>query len=439
MRSAGITLLGHGFSQALRMASNLILTRLLYPEAFGLMALIMVFIVGLTMLSDVGVGPSIQQSKRGDEQAFIDTAWTIQLLRGVLLTLACGILGMVAARIYGDARLETMLPVAGLSLLVSGFNPTRIETASRHLVVGRLTLLELIAQFATLVVIFIMAVTLRSVWALVLGNVVGAAIRLAIMHFFLPGPRNRWHWEATAARELIAFGKWIFLATMCAFLLTQGDKAILGKYLSLEMLGIYNIGYSLASFAQGLAGTIMGKTMIPMYRECPPGASLENFRKVRRARFALTGSVFLLQFALAFGGIWLVSIMYDARFAAAGSVVVAIACMNVPYLVGMTYDIAALTAGDSRGAFLLVLFKSITQTTMFIVGAELAGLPGALLGVWLAQILAHPFVALLARRHHAWDWLHDAFFATVGLVLTGLALWLHHDALTVLQTFSASL
>lgn len=438
LRGTGWTVLGHGVSQALRMASNLVLTRVLYPEAFGLMALLMVFLVGLVMLSDVGIGPSIQQSRRGDEPDFVDTAWSIQAARGGVLWLAsCG-LGLVAARIYGDIRLETMLPVAALSLLISGLNPTRMETASRHLMLGRVTLLELVAQSASLIVIVPLAIAMASVWALVIGNVLGAAIRLAVMHFFLPGPRNRWRWEATAAHELIAFGKWIFLSTLCAFLLTQGDKAILGKYLSLDMLGVYNIGFTLAALAQGLASTVLARIMIPMYRECPPGAAPENFAKVRRARFALTGSVFVLQFALAFSGVWLVGFMYDARFAAAGIVVVAVACMNVPYLIGMTYDYAALTAGDSRGLFLLVLFKSVTQTLLFIFGIELGGLPGALLGVWLAQLLAYPLVIWLARRHRVWDPLHDILFGVVGLVLTALALWVHHDALVVLTTFSAS-
>ncbi|MFC6638676.1 oligosaccharide flippase family protein [Sulfitobacter sediminilitoris] len=64
-RSASWIVLGYGASQAIRLASNLILTRLLFPEAFGLMALVGVVTVGLTLFSDVGIAPSIAQSKRG--------------------------------------------------------------------------------------------------------------------------------------------------------------------------------------------------------------------------------------------------------------------------------------------------------------------------------------------------------------------------------------
>ena len=76
-RSAGLNLMGFGTGQVLRLASNLILTRLLFPEAFGVMAMVSVFLMGLAMFSDVGVGPAIMQSKRGDDRDFLNTAWTI--------------------------------------------------------------------------------------------------------------------------------------------------------------------------------------------------------------------------------------------------------------------------------------------------------------------------------------------------------------------------
>ena len=58
---------------------------LLFPEAFGIMALVSVVLVGLAMFSDVGIGPAISQHKRGDDAAFLDTAWTINVVRGAAL------------------------------------------------------------------------------------------------------------------------------------------------------------------------------------------------------------------------------------------------------------------------------------------------------------------------------------------------------------------
>ena len=76
------TFFGYGSSQIIRLGSNLVLARLLFPEAFGIMSLVTVVMQGLTMISDLGVGPSIIHSKRGDDPNFLNTAWTIQVIRG---------------------------------------------------------------------------------------------------------------------------------------------------------------------------------------------------------------------------------------------------------------------------------------------------------------------------------------------------------------------
>ena len=146
MRSSAWTMLGYGASQALRFGSNLILTRILFPEAFGLMTLVTVFIIGLAHFSDVGIAPSIMQNKRGDDPDFLDTAWTIQVIRGAVLWLCTFALAWPAAHFYGEPMLIELLPVAGLALLVSGFNPTRMDTAHRHLMLGRVTIIDLVSQ-----------------------------------------------------------------------------------------------------------------------------------------------------------------------------------------------------------------------------------------------------------------------------------------------------
>src|SRR3989442_984776 len=89
----------YGVNQFLRLASNLVLSRLLAPKAFGLMALVAVFLSGLQMFSDVGIRPSIIQNRRGDEPDFLNTAWTIQVIRGTALWLLSCLIAWPAAMI----------------------------------------------------------------------------------------------------------------------------------------------------------------------------------------------------------------------------------------------------------------------------------------------------------------------------------------------------
>lgn len=431
-RSASWLVIGYGGSQALRLASNLILTRILFPEAFGLMALVQVVVTGLMLFSDVGTGPSIAQNARGDDPDFLDTAWTIQLVRGFLLWGVTGLLAWPAAQFYGAPELLWFLPVAGAGLAIAGFNPTRIETANRHLLVGRLTLLDLAAQLIGIASMVMLALATQSVFALVIGGVILAAAKLALTHWGLPGRHNRLRWDRTAALELIRFGKWIFLSTAFWFLTSQGDRAILGKFVPLDVLGVYNIGYFLASFPMLLGHAVNQRLMIPVYRDKPAAADPANRRRQRQLRFGLTGGILALLLGMALSGPWLVDLLYDDRYAQAGGMVVLIALALAPAVIGMTYDQAALAAGDSRSFFLFSAVRAILQTALFLTGVLWLGLPGGVLALCLAMLGAYPLLIILARKHSAWDGLHDLGFGLLWLAAGAGALHLHRDALLAL-------
>ena len=428
-RSTSWILLGYGGSQALRLVSNLILTRLLFPEAFGLMALISLVTVGLMLFSDVGIAPSIAQSKRGDDPDFLNTAWSIQVMRGVCLWLVASGLAVPLAGFYDAPELVIYLPIAALSLLVTGFNPTRIETAHRHLLMGRLTVLDLASQLIGLVVMVALAWWLQSVLALVIGGVLAPLIKLVLTWAYLPGPANRFRWEPAAVRELITFGKWIFLSTAFWFFASQGDRAVLGKFLSLESLGIYNIAFFLASFAMQLGTAVTGRVMIPVYRDAK-----HETGKIAKLRGAISGVVLLVLLVIAFAGPAVIGLLYDPRYVLAGGIVTLLAVAQIPQVIGMSYDQAALAAGDSRRFFVVSASRAVFQIAFLIAGVMMFGLVGAIIGMGLAHLFTHPVMIWLAVKHDAWDMRHDLICAVVAGTLGALALWVNRDAIMALTT-----
>jgi O-antigen/teichoic acid export membrane protein len=384
------------------------------------------------MFSDVGISPAILQSKRGDDQNFLDTAWTMQVIRGAILWCVACALAIPVSSLYGEPLLAWILPCAGISLLISGFNPTRMETANRHLLMGRLTTLEIVTQVLALVIALAMAWLLQSVWALVISGISHAAILLVLYNLFLPGAHNRFCWESEAARELIGFGKWIFLSTICGFFFMQSDKLILGKYLPLDQFGIYNIGFFLASFPILMGGMMTRKVLIPVYRERPPSESVENFNKLQKMRFLLSAAIVGLTGAVSLSGVLLINLLYDPRYAMAGAVVVLLAAMQIPQIIVLTYEQAAVAAGDSRRFFMVSAARALLTLGCLLAGLALGGLFGALIGQGVAGILAYPFVVWMARSVGAWDPKHDAVYAGVGIAIIVLALWVNAGALAEL-------
>ena len=432
VRSTSWVVVGYGASQAIRLGSNLILTRILFPEAFGIMALVTMVTVGLMMFSDVGIGPALARSPRGDDPAFLDTAWSIQVMRGTALWLVTVALAYPFAALYEHPALALYLPVAGLSLVATGLRPTRVELARRHLTVGRVTLLDISSQILGLSVMVLLALWTQSVMALVLGGVLTNVLRCATMWVGLPGRHDRFRIEGTALHELLHFGKWIFLGTAFGFVGAQGDKAVLGKLLSLDTLGIYNIGFFLATFPMALGQTVAQDLLIPVYRNRPPAASAENRRKLRRMRVLLTSGVCALLLAMAYAGPPLVALLYDDRYLAAGPIVVLLACGLLPRAIGMSYDQAALAAGDSRRVFFFNATRASAQIALMVAGLHLFGLIGGIASLGVAMLVTHPILIALSRRHQAWDGLHDAVAFVIVWMLAAGAIALHWDAIATL-------
>ncbi|WJS84598.1 oligosaccharide flippase family protein [Paracoccus sp. TOH] len=417
-----------GLGQIMRLGSNLILTRILSPDDFGLMALVTSFLIGLSMFSDMGFGPSIMQSKRGDDPDFLDTIWTLKIVRGFLIFLAAMAMAWPLSVFYDAPLFGWVFPVAATSMIVGGFLPTRIDTAARHLQIGRLTVIELGNQLIGILITIAAALILQSVWALVWGNVLGAFAQLLMFRLFLPGHRNRFRLEPEARAEVMKFGKWIFFSTICGFLLFQGDRIILGRVLTLHQLGIYNIGLFLATVPAMLGSSIGGRLFIPLYREHPPSEGEHHRRTLARTRAGLTALLLFAAIVLAWAGPPLVGLLYDARYASAGGILVAIACIQMLQVIPISYEYSALAAGDSRGFFIMQSSRAGIYFTLVAGGAFLYGLPGLLVGQALSQIFCYPVTVWLARRHGCWDPRHDLIAALVALGAAGSVLFAHRQA-----------
>jgi O-antigen/teichoic acid export membrane protein len=141
-------------SQALRLASSLVLTRLLVPQAFGLVAAVQTLYFALVMFSDLGVWQSVVNRQRAMDARFLGTAMSVQLLRGALLALvvlalalgihvAAGRDAFTPGTVYADPRLPWMMSVFALSALLQGAESMHLATAQRDLRTGQLVRLEL--------------------------------------------------------------------------------------------------------------------------------------------------------------------------------------------------------------------------------------------------------------------------------------------------------
>ena len=209
IESAGWTTIGYGISQVLRLVSNLVLTRYLTPEYFGLMAIVNVFVIGLAMFSDIGIGQSIIQNERANDRIFLDTAWTLKVIRGFTLWICCLLAAWPFSVFYNQPLLIWIIPIAGFVTVISGFNSTAEFSVNRNLVLGRLTAIELISQALSIFLMLAFAIIYPSVWVLVGGALCSAFVKMVLTHTWLSELPDRFSWDPQSIKSMVKFGKWI--------------------------------------------------------------------------------------------------------------------------------------------------------------------------------------------------------------------------------------
>lgn len=393
-RGALWVIIGYGGSQVLRLAGNLILTRMLFEEAFGLMALMSTVLIGLELFSDIGIGPSIIQSKRQD-RAFINTAFTMQVSRGIIIyAVACAV-AVPFANFYDEPQLAVLLPLVSLTAVIAALDSTKLFTLSRELTLGKIEISMVISQAAGLVTMVVWALVDRSVMALVAGTLVAAVVRMVMTHAYLPGPRDRLAWDKTALRELVRFGRWVFLSTVLTFVAGQSDRLIFGKLVDLDMLGVYYMGAVIAMLPSEALGRLTMQIIFPVYSRVRErdGHFKNVFDQTRWPVNIIAGWAFA---GLIAGGPTAVELLYDPRYHEAGWAVQALAIGGWPLIVGNTYGVALFASGVPKWVSLGAFFKVVGMAVFIPLGFWLgdtyfdgAGFQGAVLGFSASELLRY--------------------------------------------------
>jgi O-antigen/teichoic acid export membrane protein len=426
VRGTLVTVAGTGFSRLLALGSNIVLSRLLFPEAFGVMALVIMLMTGLQMISDVDIQPSVIQHKRGNEPAFLDTAFTIQALRGIVIWLVAAAGAVPFAQLYGDERLVWLVPAVLASALLAGGFSTKLITLNRNLALGRLMLIDLGARVAAVTAMITFAAIYRSIWALVIGGLVENAVRLAASHLAIPGRNNRLRWDREAARDIFHFGKWIFVSTLITFLATRLDVMLLGKLVSLELLGVYSIALTLGRNLNQVTSKVTSMVLLPAFSSSAregPEVLAQAFARGRRSLLPLGFAVFL---GAALGAPAFFYFVYDERYRAAGWMAqLAMATLWLNFLQDSSSR-ALLALGDARSLAAANTLKLVVTAGLSIGGYMLGGFPFFLVGVAAGAAVGHAVIIVALATHGLHSLKADLAYTFAGVAIA-LGSWQTSD------------
>ena len=400
-------MLGHGLAQVIRFGSNLVLTRLLAPELYGVMSVGYVVVTGLWMFSNVGLNAGAIKNRRGNDPIFLNVTWIVQIAQGTFITLAALIVavGLRWAQsanltpiqsVYSDPQVPLLIAIISAYGIISGFESTRSIWARRHLSLGRLTQIDLGCQIATTVFQLIWASISPSLWTLAGGWLFGAALRLVLTHTVLPGPPNRFEWDRAAFREVFDFGKWVFVSSSVSFFLASGDRLLLGAFLDSKTMGQYSVALLLVSALQEAVMRIVGNVALPALGEVVRDKPAKLAQTLYRIRWPIDVACLLFAGALFALGEPVVRILYDNRYANAGWMLSVLSLTLVATRLTV-FDQCLVALGRVKLLSLLNAVRLVVLFALVPIGHAMFGVHGAVSAVVASALFSG--ACLLAVQH----------------------------------------
>ncbi len=419
VNGAAITTVVYGVSQVLRLGSNLVLTRLLAPEHFGLIAIVNVFLIGLAMFSDIGVGPNIIQSKKGENQSFLNAVWTLQFLRGLIIGLICVIAAWPMSSFYNSAELFWLIPVCGLGVVISGLNSTNIFMAYRNLEYKRLAALELFSQVLTICAMIVYAWLSPTVWALVFGSVFGSLIKMVASHMMLEGPPNSFHWESKLFKEIVKFGQWIFLSTILGFASNSAGSMILAKLVTMHQVGLFSIAVTLSKAVEQAYEQIANKVLLPLYAQYKNLPPLELKHKTRKIKLALMVTFLPILWVMIIGGPKIIGILLDSRYQEA-TWIFQIFCVSIIPTIVSGIGPFYLALGNSKLMMQLSGIRLVTYLGAMCLGWYIWSSNGVIVGMAIYTFIYYFADLYVQRSYGVWQPKLDfSAFAISAVVVAG--------------------
>lgn len=402
-------------SSGLRFLLNIVLSRLLAPDILGVMVVVSAVRLGIDLLTDVGIEQNIIHHPDGDERLFRDTAWTMQVTRGVFLS---ALFALAAPWLAGSYHIDVRIfLLAACSPLIGGLHSTAVFVLVKHMEVRRRNQFELGSEGLAFVVSVALAWTLRSVWAPAIALVISVAIRTALS-YLLPDARQHLRLDARIRSRIVHFGKWIMVTSLVMYAATNLDRLYLGRVVPIALVGIYGIARAIADLPTTLARRLSYQIIFPAIVAVRGGGSDVAGHMARSRLIFVLGVCGALGLGAATAD-WLIGGLYDPRYASAGwilgvlligAIFAVLSNLNEALLLGVGRPALSSYANAARFATLALWMP---------LGLAWGGFPGAVMAVAVTEICQYGYIAcgLLGIRQGYWR--QDGMAVAIGLMMLG--------------------
>lgn len=378
---------------ALSVISTFVLARLLSPADFGLVALGTTMMLIITEITELSLAQALVRHQAPTREHF-DTAWSLNALRGFVLSTLFAAAAAPISRLYEDARLiEIILALAASIFLGSLANPYRVML-TRNLIFWQDFALNVGQKIAGVAVSISVAYVFRSYWALVAGILATQIVNIAISYIVYPyAPRFR----LVHTRELFSFSAWLTAARVVDTLNWRFDTLFAGKMLGSVSLGHYSFGGTLAAIPTRETTTPLRQTFFPAFASMQ-GDNRRMAAAYQRGQAVLTAIAMPAGLGAALVADPLIRLVMGEKWVPAIFIVQALSVVFALQTIGSAVDSVCMAQGQTRLLFVRGLQMLAVRVPVIIAATTLFGIVGLVFARAFTGLLTTLLNMLLARR-----------------------------------------
>jgi lipopolysaccharide exporter len=387
-----------GMQAIIRLASSLVLTRVLRPEAYGTITILLSILYVIGNILDTNVTLFIVRDKNAEQPRYLNTAWTMRFIRSVLSGIVLFVCApLIATKIYDLPNLILPLRVFSLWFFIDGFDSMAFSIAIRRKQARLQMYSELAASVLTTTFSIVYCYRYHTFWGIAFALLLNRLMMTVLSYQFYRELRPRLFIDLRAAREILVYSKFTVPSSLLVLGLNQFDKIVFLRLFDLRLLGIYGLAGNIAGSIEALISKISQAVLYPRcahnFRENPDTATKRYYTENTK----LFVGILAMPAAVAGAAHLLITLLYDSRYSQAGSVLQALAIRAVL----LSFASPAEDLLISAGQFHVILVGNILRTAWiilgslvgyyflgfmgFVYGLSLSGLAPLIYYLWLQQ------------------------------------------------------
>jgi len=382
-----------GASQIVRLIGNLLATRMLTPDIFGVVAIVWVVLHGINMFSDV-----VREEKK-DSDDFYNTVWTMQMARGWILFFIIILFGLTLyllqnefsvnlQDVYSNKQLPFILFAVSVIAIFNGYKTLAPGILSRKLKRGRLEFIELVSQICGVIVMLVWAFLSPTIWSLVSAGIISAGVNFLLTNRMFD-IRHTIKWDKKVVLKVYHFGKWIFLASALTYIAQQGDRIFFSLHVSAEKIGIYSIAYMLVMVVVTVIESLSTKVWYPVFCNATVEISRLSNKYYKVRLYSQTVSLLVMLF-LILASPALIDFLYDSRYQDAGWMLQILAFTLFGTTISSVSKVCLTALGKTKVQMQVMLVRSVALLIMLPMMYAQYGFIGAILAFSINPYIAIP-------------------------------------------------